>query len=360
MPPSPSNTPSNLLTDMRPIFPPPPFTPSNPVFNHLASLAAVKSEALRAEAELHLSEVVKAKLAEIEEAENQLRRNVEAIWRSFREGLGMVGHERSSSGTRSTIRKSSGNWQEGVKPSGSRPSPAHVVHEFNPVPSPRRVTSSAQAHRISSLSASLATSAFHHPRALSEQSSSAVRQQESRPNENPHEPPPYSSQPSSPASSKSYSSASTPPRPSVLPSGDKPSLKPFRRNMDQTNDTATSFRYFTILEADNLRARNQDAVAQNYAAQETSGNVGNTGHSEGNTDESDTKKPNGSESRSLKANIKAQEGRQPAEVQEADNGSKGKRKVTFDVKPDVVHIKREVNSDKEAEEKELTGRASEG
>lgn len=130
--------------------------------------------------------------------------------------------------------------------------------------------------------------------------------------------------------------------------------------MDQTNDTATSFRYFTILEADNLRARNQDAEAQNYAAQETSGNVGNTGHSEGNTDESDTKKPNGSESRSLKTNIKAQEGRQPAEVQEADNGSKGKRKVTFDVKPDVVHIKREVNSDKEAEEKESTGRASEG
>ena len=130
--------------------------------------------------------------------------------------------------------------------------------------------------------------------------------------------------------------------------------------MDQTNDTATSFRYFTILEADNLRARNQDAEAQNCAAQETSGNVGNTGHPEGNANESDTKKPNGSESRSLKANIKAQEGRQPAEVQEADNGSKGKRKVTFDVKPDVVHIKREVNSDKEAEEKESTGRASEG
>lgn len=130
--------------------------------------------------------------------------------------------------------------------------------------------------------------------------------------------------------------------------------------MDQTNDTATSFRYFTILEADNLRARNQDAEAQNYAAQETSGNVGNTGHPEGNANESDTKKPNGSESLSLKTNIKTQEGRQPAEVQEADNGSKGKRKVTFDVKPDVVHIKREVNSDKEAEEKESTGRASEG
>ena len=348
-PPSPSDTPSNILSGMRQIFPPPPFTPSNPVFNHLASLAAVKSEALRAEAELHLAEVVKAKLAEIEEAESQLRRDVEAVWKSFREGLGKVGYEQSGSGTRSTIRKSSSNWQE---VGSSRPSPAHVVHEFNPVPGPRRVTPSSQAHRTSSLSASLANSAFYHPRALSEQSRGAEPQQESRP----HEPPPYSSQPSSPASGKGYNSLSTHSRSSILAS-DTPSLKPFKRNMDQANDTATSFRYFTILEVDNMRARNQHAEAQDHAAQETSGNVDNTRRTEGSTNESNTKKSKGLELRSRNASTTAEGGRQPAEVQEADNGSKGKRKVTFDVKPDIKH---EVNLDKEAEEKELASRASEG
>lgn len=109
-----------------------------------------------------------------------------------------------------------------------------------------------------------------------------------------------------------------------------------------------------------MRARNQHAEAQDHAAQETSGNVGNTGRTEGSTNESNTKKSNGLESRSRKASTTAEGGRQPAEVQEADNGSKGKRKVTFDVKPDIVHIKDEVNLDKEAEEKELASRVSEG
>lgn len=312
---------------------------------------------------MHLAEIVKVKLAEIEEAEGQLRKDVEAIWRGFREGLGKVGHKRSLSGTRSTKRKSSGNWQEDVTPGGSRPSPARVVREFNPVPSPRRVASPTQTQRMSSLSASLANSSFHHPRALVEQNKGAVPQQESRPSESPHEPPPYSSQPSSPASSKGYSSLSTPSSRSmsILANGVETPLKPFRRNMDQANDTATSFRYFTILEADSLRARHQDAEAQDDTAQGTSGNDGGKAEpSEASANGSNSKKSNGSESHSRKASSRTEGGREPAEIQEADNGSKGKRKVTFDVKPEVVHIKREVNSEKKAEEKELTGRASEG
>lgn len=131
--------------------------------------------------------------------------------------------------------------------------------------------------------------------------------------------------------------------------------------MDQANDTATSFRYFTILEADSLRARHQDAEAQDDTAQGTSGNDGGKAEpSEASANGSNSKKSNGSESHSRKASSRTEGGREPAEIQEADNGSKGKRKVTFDVKPEVVHIKREVNSEKKAEEKELTGRASEG
>jgi DNA-binding transcriptional regulator GbsR (MarR family) len=43
-----------------------------------------------------------------------------------------------------------------------------------------------------------------------------------------------------------------------------------------------------------------------------------------------------------------------------ENISKGKRKVTFDVKPDIVTIKREVEAEKKAEEAENAGRNSGG
>lgn len=359
---------------MRPIFPPPPFTPSHPVFVHLSSLAASKSQALRTNAESQLAELVKAKVADIEKAENELRRQVELIWRGFREGLGKVDEGRSSSGSRATSRrKSSGNWQEDVEAGSTQPSPARIsVREFNPVSSPRRVASPSHAPRLSSLSASLATSSFHHPRAQIDQSGSALPQQSLRTTEIPYSPPPYSSNPSSPSSSKDYSSLSSPSSRSlsIRASEDGPTyLEPFRRNMDQSNDTATSFRYFTILEADSARTRQKETQTngKGEAGQESSNEVGDESQaSKVYKKGKKTEKSTSSEPRSRKATSKADgvskdsERNAPSESQTPDTPTKGKRKVTFDVNPNVVTIKREVTSEKEKEETERSSRASEG
>ena len=52
------------LADLPPLFPPPPFTPKHPVFQHLSSLATTKSEGIRKEAEDFISSVVQTKVKE--------------------------------------------------------------------------------------------------------------------------------------------------------------------------------------------------------------------------------------------------------------------------------------------------------
>lgn len=364
---SPPHTPSNYLPNLRTIFPPAPFTPSHPVFVHLSSLAADKSQALRTDAESYIAEIVKEKVAEIEKAENELRSNVEALWRCFREGLGKVEQERSRSSTRTPQQtKDSGNWQEGTDAGSSKPSPTLVlIRDFNPVPSPRRVASPTFAPRVSSLSASLATSGFHHPRAQARQGRSALPHVVSTTNESLRSPPPYSSNPSSPRSSESYSSLSSPSSKSLSlrASLDGPTyLEPFRRNMNQANDTATSFRYFTILEADTMRTHQKDWEPKVGTAHGAALNSDDASHNDAETSQIQRKTERSNSSGSRSSKERSSSARRKTEINETsetngqENSSKGKRKVTFDVKPEVVTIAREVK----AEKKEDAERSSEG
>jgi hypothetical protein len=133
-------------------------------------------------------------------------------------------------------------------------------------------------------------------------------------------------------------------------------LEPFRRNMNQANDTATSFRYFTILEADTARTKGKTAEAQGNAGQSTVKNFDDavTETAENSTNGSKTDRTNGTGPHSRKS-MSNSDDKTEKEVYEVS--PKGKRKVTFDIKPDVVTIKRSV--DKESGEEE-DGKASEG
>jgi len=360
-PPVPSHTPGNYLPNLRPIFPPPPFTPSDPVFAHLSALATSKSEALRKDAEEYLAELAKNKVAEIEKTESELRRQAQALWRCFREGVEKVEQERS---TRITpTRKDGSNWS-GVEPV-SKPSPALVsIRDFNPVSSPRRTTSPTFMPRMSSLSVSLATSSFHHPKAQADQGRHSLSHEDSAINHSPRLSPPDLSDLSSSSSSKSYSSLSSRSSKSVKSvraSMDGTTyLEPFRRNMNQANDTATSFRYFTILEADTARTKRKTAEAQGNAGQGAVNRIGDavTETAEKGTNGSKTDRTNGAGPHSRKSRSNSDD-KTEKEVNEVS--PKGKRKVTFDIKPDVVIIKRSVDKENgEGEDSEMTGKASEG
>lgn len=363
-----SQSPQSHLPAMRPIFPPAPFTPSHPVFVHLSSVVANRSETLRTDAEAHIAEIVKQKVAEIENAEAELRRQVEAVWKGFRSGVDAV--EKENGGRLSHRRKDSSNWQQGNQPGTYKPSPAPVsVRDFNPVPSPRRVASPTSGRRVSSLSASLATSSFHHPRAQAEQ----IQDAHSTTERNSHSPPPYSSHPSS-LSSKSYSSLSSrssrsdpiqlgsvKSNPKRTEEGALTVLEPFRRHMDQDNDTATSFRYFTILEADAARTREKAGKTLEDASQERVATISN-----GPESRLDETKLGSSEIKTRKSRARSDGAKTQKEIPGnsepagQNDVTKGKRKVTFDVKPDVVTITREVDAEKAEEETERASRAVEG
>jgi hypothetical protein len=129
--------------------------------------------------------------------------------------------------------------------------------------------------------------------------------------------------------------------------------------MDQSNDTATSFRYFTILEADTARTR-QKTGTQRDAGQDMVAKPDNevTREVEKSINGNKMEKPNGSSSRSRKTISKSDDRKTKNEVNEMS--PQGKRKVTFDVKPEVVTIEREVDAEKNEDDTERAGRAPEG
>ncbi|EGO02123.1 hypothetical protein SERLA73DRAFT_86323 [Serpula lacrymans var. lacrymans S7.3] len=326
----------SFLSNLRPLFPPVPFIPSHPVFSHLSSVATGKSEALRIAAEEYLAKVVEDQLAEIERAEDKLRKDVEGLWKNFIDGIAQVEKARNL-----TIDGTSTRRRDSVS-RASRPRVSLVLRDFIPASSPvPRALSPASVPRVSSLSASLATSAFYHPRAQN-QPTSRVH------STSPPSPPPYSSNPSS------SGSADSPP----LTSSDSSSrsfsqingeniLQPFRRSMDEAKDVATSFRYFTNLEADMARVRQQNASDSEDKSAWTNdqANASQSGKME---------QKNGGSASQAKEERYRKADPEPGQ----DSGSKGKRKVTFDVKPDVVTINggnTAVNGEKKTEEPKQNG-----
>lgn len=319
-----------ILSNLRPLFPPAPFIPSHPVFAHLSSIATSKSQALRSSAEEQFTALIRHKVAEIEKDEEDLKRAVESLWKRFLETLGQTEKEWGVSDVakrRDPTRNPNINNAGGLVVG----SPVVSVRDFVPVVSPGRIVSPAPSvPRVSSLSASLATSSFHHPRALQERNYHSGEASDIL-----RSPPPYSSHPSSVGSVDSRSLSSSTSSRELLPLTTGENLiQPFKRSMDEARDTAASFRYFIDMEAEMeiMRGRQRlPATGTTTAVQEETWKA-TEGVQPSNA--STSARTPGDEENKLKG---AKEGR----LQKSDHGrngneSRGKRKVTFDIKPDAL------------------------
>ncbi|KAG2141604.1 hypothetical protein BD769DRAFT_1427409 [Suillus cothurnatus] len=314
-----------ILSNLRPLFPPAPFIPSHPVFAHLSSIATSKSQGLRSSAEEQFSALIRDKVAEIEKAEEDLKRAVESLWKKFLESLGQTEKDWGASDVakrRDPARKPNVN-NAGGPTVGS---PVVSVRDFVPVVSPGRMVSpTSSVPRVSSLSASLATSAFHHPRAIQERNAHSGQASDIS-----RSPPPYSSHPSSVGSADSRSLSSSISSRELLPLTTGESLiQPFKRSMDEARDTAASFRYFIDMEAEMEIMRGRQRLPA-------------TGTTATETWKATTQPSNASTSdRVLGDEENKLKGAKEDRLQKSDHGmngneSRGKRKVTFDIKPDAL------------------------
>ncbi|KAA1466459.1 hypothetical protein DENSPDRAFT_925878 [Dentipellis sp. KUC8613] len=305
-PAKPSESIHTCLPPLPPLFPPPPFTPSHPTFSHLSSLATDQSQKIRQAAEEYLAEITRAKVAEIERQEDDLRRQVQILWGHFRESLAPFEQEKKE--LHSVHAHSTSEWSQTGAPAGHG-TPVSV-HDFVPVASPSRLRSaSPPIPRVhSALSASLVTTSMHPPRAA--QQSETRSEISSHPSETLAEGPEFID----PATSL---------------------REAYRRDVDEEKDIATSLRYVFNMEEAAAVARGRQG--RRNSASESRSPERAVKPTPGEFAKSPTRmEPIAEASGSgtvMTTSPKAEE-----QVHEAPSAgkSKGKRKVTFDIKPDVA------------------------
>ncbi|KAH9179671.1 hypothetical protein EDB89DRAFT_1922530 [Lactarius sanguifluus] len=285
-------SPHNVLPPLSPLFPPPPFVPSHPAFDHLSTIALQRSDQLRKFAEEQVSQIVRARVSAIEKEEAELRRQVQLLWAAFREAEStLIQEQRLRSPSNQPIVTDSA----GVPPL-SLASPV-AINDFIPV-SIVKPSSLIRDIAPSALSTSLAGSSFHHPKTSSE----------GRPSTSPIAATPSSSLPTGPT-----------------PAGSIGYRDPVRRDMNENKDIATSFKYVVDMESErntrkqylplsNIKSPRVNAKLTGNATIAVSDSVEHSGPVPG---------PSTPHNRAL-----PQESLSPS-------GSKGKRKVTFDIKPAV-------------------------
>ncbi|KAK7054070.1 SET domain-containing protein [Favolaschia claudopus] len=349
-----------FLAHLPPLFLPPPFTSAHPVFVYLANLAKDQSAHHRAAVEYEMEEIIRNKTAQLARTEAQLRHQVEILWRRFRDGLQSAEQMDASASVasprspRSPIpRAASASAQNGTpaSPSPIPGTPVEVVRDFVPLPvvAPNRPV---QAPAISSLSASLATSGFHHPRAQQQEQSSPARP---------------ASTISSSSRTLSGSSITLAGSPRMQPSNTAParifeegsSVLQFGRKMNDTIDTAASYRYFQDVEADMARSKRErlDRARESENSRSSSSAAAAPPAQTSSSTESPRAGPS---TANVNGNVNGVDSgathRRQNSSQDAgslgvrDNKGKGKqRKVTFESQPAIVTIQRNVRAEKEEE-----------
>ncbi|KAK2465944.1 hypothetical protein APHAL10511_001585 [Amanita phalloides] len=312
--------PVSYLENMKPLLPPAPFSPSHPVFVHLAEMATAQSETLRAQTEEYITRIVKEKIAQVEKAEDELRDQVEAIWLQFKTTVDRIKKEKEK--TKSAFTRAS--HEAPVDPSRTIPV---AVKEFVPVPiSPARALSPSDGLRMSALSASLATSSFHHPKAASE--SHALAREGN----------------GSIHSRSSHSSGSTTHVRSPAREGAANVLQ-FPRNIDDGLNTAVSFRYFMDVEQEMEKKKKErlEEANRKHRASQLKARTSVTAA---------TAAVNGKETEPLQkiqeyTDAHLQVDTEGSVVESSERSpSKGRRHVTFEVEPEVVTINAEAKKPK--------------
>ncbi|KAK0206945.1 hypothetical protein DFS33DRAFT_1382030 [Desarmillaria ectypa] len=237
----PPSTDLHYLAALEPMYSSIPAT-SDPVFLRLSIIAATQSEKLRLKAEQEVDEIVKVKIAQLLQAEDELKAQVQALVDTYKEGLRVAEEEGNPKSP--TIR----SWKEAS--SGDSSGATVSVRDFVPVQVPATNPSrSPPAPRVSTLSASLATSSFHHPRAIKEQA-------------------PHDGRPSSIASSITLTSEN-----SHLHHEEGSTVLQFRRNLDDGLNTAASYRYFVNLEGEMARHRKESGKQPEEKPRSASGSA---------------------------------------------------------------------------------------
>lgn len=336
-----SPEPTAHLPTLPPLFLPPPFTPSHPAFSYLSSIANSESQAIRDAAEEYLARVTQEKLAEIRSHETRLRQQTESLWSQFRQGLERFGGDRKNHLVHG--RREGARWNG----HGNSPSPGSLVmvNDFVPIPAlHQRPNGGDSTPKASALSASLVNSGFHHPRERKTQNLSSSPQPPNIPDRTSSSPVTASS-----ATLTNY----------IEVDETNDILEPFKRDMSDAKDLATSYLVLN-LEAEmerRRRAARPEPTPESSAQGAKQPDTTTAGVTQPNQDTNEA--INGID-RDL-ARSPPPNADQPVSETEltSPKAKKGKRRVTFDVQPDVVTIKRDVTKEQETNQIDATtsGRA---
>ncbi|KAI0751553.1 hypothetical protein C8Q80DRAFT_1157901 [Daedaleopsis nitida] len=330
------------LPELPPLFLPPPFTPSHVVFSHFSAIASEQSQKLRDQAEEYLAQVTAKKVAEVRQAEALLKQEVELVWGQFTHGLQLLQQTGPMSKVALPLRPRgsvSGHTRSLSTPAQGISGSVRITN-FVPAPSQSTRTSPNQPALPSALAASLKTTGMHYPGA----------QQRVNGNGNTPLPRGSSSSPPSDGGRTSRSSATRVHSPSTASTrtaaisidAEMSIREAYRREMNEAKDIATSFRYVSDLEA---QMEQQHLEAEE---EETLPPVASSSHAtvQASTSTAAQRSPRvhrsaikhtGATDTPTSPKAKDKEGADDKK----EGGGKGKRKVTFDVKPEVAIIKDE-------------------
>lgn len=351
--------PSQLLPSLPPLLPPPPFTPSHPVFLCLSAFAAAKSAKLRQKAEDEARLFVQAKLDALEAEETQLRKEVEGIWGAYREGWKEVLCRLNEERRRSLPSKP----DELIITSSARGGVPLSIRDFSPVVRshpqvPSSPHTSAQSDRLPStslLSASLIQTGSHLSTSIAQETNMSGSAQYSGSYA-------YKS-PDDVSSRVNGTHASTYSSSFSNPHGDIQFPGAFKRNMDTSMDIASSVAWVQGEEdmqrrfgggedkEPRERARNRATKNLGIGAIETSSShpaaeIAPAPKSEAKLDPN-SKNQSNSAMRDPASQVQSDLHRSPRghqthpkELGLSGSTGKHKRKVTFDVQPEMAVVNR--------------------
>ncbi|XP_006456743.1 hypothetical protein AGABI2DRAFT_195753 [Agaricus bisporus var. bisporus H97] len=238
LPPSnlaPTSPQTSYLSHLPPLFPPPPFTPSHPTFLHLMSFAQKESQNLRQSADEELAAIVRAKTAEVLANETNLKAQVERLWLKYRNSLDQIQQDKPQA------HQSPNPWSSTTRTNDFRNNVQKApvsVRDFVPVSVTPPARSAPPQVRQSALSASRTQDSTLHQAMAGK----GVR---------------GSGASDSTSTTNTVSSTLVP---NSINERDTTSVRQFKRNIDDTINTAASFQYF-LLEDEMARRRkgqNQD------------------------------------------------------------------------------------------------------
>lgn len=278
---------------------------------------------MRDATEEYLARVTLEKIAEIKAHERRLRQQTESLWSQFRQGLEKFGGDKRNHLSHGRKENSKWNGQE------NSPSPGTFVTISDFVPTPalhQRLNGGDSTPKASALSTSLVNSGLHYPRERRTRN--------------------LSSSPRPATISETVTSPVTASSPALTNYVELDEtndiLEPFKRDMSDSKDLATSFLVLN-LEAEMERRRRTARLETVPESSAQGANQPDTTVAEVTQPNKDTTKVINGIDRNPAQSPRPNADHWPTSETEftSPKAKKGKRKVTFDDQPDVVTIKRD-------------------